>query len=297
MAWIESHSVLVDHRKVRECASLLGIKKVYLLGHLHAFWHKVIELAEDGDITSWTVEDIAYYAQWEGDPQQFYSALNGRFIDERLRMRNESGLKNVQRGTRKITMRVVHDWLDYAWRYLYGKYHTSKPELLEEIKNLYTYIGNGIGKPKIQPTVSLKGNAQVSLPTKPTIPNQPNQPKHKEGANVSAFVLPDWIRPDDWTAFEEMRKKIKKPMTDRARENIVKKLATFKARGHDPTTVLNNSITGDWQDVYEPKPEGGNGKGQRSGNNQTGAKGTLGEAGEASAATGKYTGIGEELAG
>lgn len=84
----------------------------------------------------------------------------------------------------------------------------------------------------------------------------------KEGGKA-AFVFPDWMPKDVWEDFEEMRKKIKKPMTDRARQNIISKLDLFKAKGHDPTAILDKSITNDWQDVYEPKPEGGNGAGQR----------------------------------
>lgn len=95
------------------------------------------------------------------------------------------------------------------------------------------------------------------LPSKKAIREQVCEPVK---APDSVFVLPEWIDPKAWQGFEEMRKKIRKPMTDRARENIVRKLAAFKAKGHDPTTVLDNSITGDWQDVYEPKSEGGNGK-------------------------------------
>lgn len=178
MAWIESHSVLADHRKVRECASILGVKKVHLIGHLHCLWHKVIELAEDGNISDWTAEDIAYYAQWDGDPQKFFDALNGRFIDERSRMRNEAGLKNVNRSTRKITVRVIHDWLDYSWKYLYRKYHTSNPKRLEDIKNLYLYIGDSLGKPK----KTTKSKPQVVLPNQPNQPIKPCEPTVHESS-------------------------------------------------------------------------------------------------------------------
>ena len=165
MAWIESHSVLVDHRKVRECASVLGIKKVYLIGHLHCFWHKVIELAEDGVITSWSAEDISYYAQWEGDPKTFQDALQGRFIDEK-------------RGEK-----VVHDWLDYAWKYLYRKYHTSNHKRLEDIQKIH----KSTGKPKSKTKGETKGDTQVVLPNQPNLTNQPNQP------NLTAQTDFEWF--------------------------------------------------------------------------------------------------------
>lgn len=78
----------------------------------------------------------------------------------------------------------------------------------------------------------------------------------KETTKEKELVLPSWIDAVTWNAFEEMRKKIKKPLTDHARNLIFEKLKTFKEKGHDPKTVLNNSIEGSWQGVFEPKSGG-----------------------------------------
>ena len=53
-----------------------------------------------------------------------------------------------------------------------------------------------------------------------------------------------------------MRKKIKKPATDRAIQNIINKLIKFEERmvGY-ANQCLNQSITNCWQDVYEPKQD------------------------------------------
>ena len=152
MAWIESHSVLIEHRKVREAANLLGIEPVHFLGHLHCLWHKVIELREDGDITSWSVDDISYYARWKGDVNIFYDALKNRFIDEK----NEK--------------KLIHDWFDYAGKYLYAKYHQNNPKLLKQIKKMYQKKGYKIGYPKGSP----KGSPKFYLPNQPNQPNQPS---------------------------------------------------------------------------------------------------------------------------
>ena len=66
MAWIEVHTPLIRHRKLRRLARSLKITPVQALGHLVALWGSVLELAEDGDITKWSVEDIAEYAQYDG---------------------------------------------------------------------------------------------------------------------------------------------------------------------------------------------------------------------------------------
>ena len=50
-----------------------------------------------------------------------------------------------------------------------------------------------------------------------------------------------------------MRKRIKKPMTNRAAMAIIKKLETFMNEGYSPEIILENSIRNSWQDVYAPK--------------------------------------------
>jgi len=71
----------------------------------------------------------------------------------------------------------------------------------------------------------------------------------------SEIILPDWISETDWNDFSDMRKKIKKPMTDRAAMLIIGKLAKFRMQGHDPIAILQQSIVSGWQDVYEPKQQ------------------------------------------
>lgn len=78
------------------------------------------------------------------------------------------------------------------------------------------------------------------------------------------FALPEWIPVADWQHFEDMRKRVRKPMTDRARELIVLELTKFKADGFDPIEILNKSTRCDWQDVYRPKdPPGSRAPGGR----------------------------------
>lgn len=67
---------------------------------------------------------------------------------------------------------------------------------------------------------------------------------------ASSFVLPDWIKNEIWEAFEEMRLKEKHPLTDRARDLIVKELQRIMAFGHDPNSCLERSTRNGWRDVY-----------------------------------------------
>ena len=122
MAWIELHTVLSRHRKIKKFARELDIDLHVAVGHVVLFWGSVLELAEDGNITKWTLEDIAEYSNYAGDPQMFYKAMindGDGWIDEK------DGLK------------IVHDWWDYAGRYLTTKYRNTHPEKLDYIKGLY----------------------------------------------------------------------------------------------------------------------------------------------------------------
>lgn len=66
-----------------------------------------------------------------------------------------------------------------------------------------------------------------------------------------AQALPDWIPVDTWKAFTEMRRKIRKPLTDHAAMLMFKKLENLQTRGHPVQAVLEQSIVNDWQDVFE----------------------------------------------
>jgi hypothetical protein len=144
MAWIESHTVLIRHRKTIGLAIALSVKPVQVIGHLHSLWHNVLEQAEDGDLTEWDDAFIAAAANWDGDAIFFCKAL---------------------RGLGWMDGNIVHDWLDYAGRYLDSKYRTSQPDRLKQIKAKHK-----------------SGNSQTKVRRKTphltnhTLPNQPNLP-------------------------------------------------------------------------------------------------------------------------
>lgn len=83
-----------------------------------------------------------------------------------------------------------------------------------------------------------------------------SQEKEKSKGAEAPWLLPDWIDAAAWSGFEEMRKKIRKPMTDRARSLVVNELARLRDAGIPPIEVLDQSTRNCWQDVYAPKPNG-----------------------------------------
>jgi hypothetical protein len=67
------------------------------------------------------------------------------------------------------------------------------------------------------------------------------------------FVLPEWVPLEAWSGYEEMRKKIKKPLTDRARKLAISDLEKLRTCGNPPEQVLNQSVLNSWAGVFELK--------------------------------------------
>ena len=78
----------------------------------------------------------------------------------------------------------------------------------------------------------------------------PISPRPKTKKSKAPFVLPDWVEAKAWDAFEDMRKRIHKPLTDYARSLALDKLAMLQAQGHAPTDVLNQSTLHSWQGLF-----------------------------------------------
>jgi len=74
---------------------------------------------------------------------------------------------------------------------------------------------------------------------------------------TQAFVLPDWIPGEVWTAYLETRKAKKAKSTAYALRLVVMTLEQIRDAGHDPIEALKKSIKGGWTDVYAPKVEKG----------------------------------------
>jgi hypothetical protein len=86
----------------------------------------------------------------------------------------------------------------------------------------------------------------------PAIPRREENIK-KEKSIEELFELPSCLDHKTWEAYREMRVKNKKPMTDYARDIVIRKLVKWADAGYDVNAILENSITGNWTDVYEPK--------------------------------------------
>ena len=100
------------------------------------------------------------------------------------------------------------------------------------------------GKPTANPSRTQKKPNQEPV----TINHKPI----KDGTSVPVF---EGFPVDTWLAFIDMRKKLKKPMTEHAMDLMLSKLKKMKEAGQDVKAVLEQSITKSWSDVYELKQQ------------------------------------------
>ena len=108
-----------------------------------------------------------------------------------------------------------------------------------------------------------KGSFSEKNPSKseknPTKENKIKENKNKTNKTKTATAIA--VAPElepAWQAFLEMRKKMRKPMTEYAMEITIKKLETL-APGDTVTQkkILEQSVERSWQSVYELKEKGG----------------------------------------
>ena len=95
--WIKLHDTMLNHIKIKRLSRSLGLSPVHARGHIITLWLNVLVYASDGDLDGWDNEDIADYAEWTGDANQFVEAMA------------EAGLLDDIDGHF-----YVHDWMEYA---------------------------------------------------------------------------------------------------------------------------------------------------------------------------------------
>lgn len=100
--------------------------------------------------------------------------------------------------------------------------------------------------------ISVTENSNASLPK--TVPTKETNTKEKKERNFVA--LPEWLPSETWQEYLEMRKRIKKPLLERSFPRVWKELEKLKKAGNAPEAVLNQSIIGSWQGVFELRRNG-----------------------------------------
>lgn len=146
-------------------------------------------------------------------------------------------------------------------------FDTAKFEQLWEIVSQFYYLKDGYWHHKRMDEEIFKANKLSKQRAKagskggvakamakgkqlpPQSQSQSDKPKPKT-------CLPEWINPEAWQDFTDMRKKIKAPMTEKAKQMVINKLDSFKTDGHNITEILNQSTMNSWKSVFPVKSNG-----------------------------------------
>ena len=64
---------------------------------------------------------------------------------------------------------------------------------------------------------------------------------------------PMWLPQEAWREYIAMRKRIKKPLTEYGEKVALAKLERLQDAGHDPQSVIDNSIFWQWTGLFPPK--------------------------------------------
>lgn len=98
MSWMRLDSTAGDHPKLRRLAANLGTSQPLTLGLVTGAWLFALRFAPDGNLGSFSVEDLEAAIGWDGEPGAFTRAM----IDVRLIDLLDGGAM------------VIHDWADHA---------------------------------------------------------------------------------------------------------------------------------------------------------------------------------------
>jgi len=77
--------------------------------------------------------------------------------------------------------------------------------------------------------------------------------KKKETIQKKRVILPGFIDMGLWDDYLDMRKKIRKPATEKAQELLIEDLSKLNTDGNDPNEVLRQSIKNSWQGLFPLK--------------------------------------------
>jgi len=145
----------------------------------------------------------------------------------------------------------------------------------EHIRKVRSLAGSLGGNPKIKGYPKSTNLVKQTPPqTQETLVKQIPTPSSSVLLSSTTKIIkkgvdiPEWINKETWDAFVEMRKVIKKPMTQRAVVLMVNKLERFKNEGHIINEILNQSIINNWQDVFELRGTDGKRQGKSTGGNR-----------------------------
>lgn len=220
MAWMKIELELPDKTEVHGIASITGLDPDAVVGKLIRVWQWFDKHTVDGNAfgVTFSLVDRLTHVIGFGEAMMFVGWLE----------QNDKYLKMPKFD--KHTSASAKKRADSALRQ-------------SDFKEKQRLIGEGSTNAKV---------TQQALPSA-----LPREEKEKEiKTKASAFALPDWVPVDAWKGFEEMRVRVKKPLTDRARSLALTELEKICDAGHSAETVIDLATMNSWLSFYAPKVNG-----------------------------------------
>lgn len=210
------------------------------IGHLPNEPEILRSLAGEQDIVTWKNNHGLVLEQFKVRGKKIY---NPRLVEER-RKQEENKMRGRKGGTTSANHRKE--------KHL-GSNQTSSQGQAAGTENV---------EAKTNPSSSIASSISSSTSTSPAVVKTKGPARAARGQ----IELPEWVPVKEFEAYVDMRRKIRKPMTDQAIKLAISKLENLNSRGHPPVEVLNQSIEHSWNGLFEIKQDGngaGNGSGQR----------------------------------
>jgi len=195
---------------------------------------------------------------------------NEQFIVIEGWMVNELGLK----GNELLIYAIIYGFSQEEGHFFRGSLgyladwtNTSKQTVMNTLKSLLEKdligkqeVSDGVYKKFVYYTKILYGGIQKSLPggIQKSLPNNIdiNNINNNIVRIVEAYTESEMLREALIYFVSETRKKMKKPVTPKALELLLKKLDELGKTDEDKTAVVNQSIMRSWQSFYELKDDG-----------------------------------------
>lgn len=113
MAWIEYHTELRDHWKIKRLADIMGVNYNEALGTLSCLWLWCVHYAPDGDVTRFKDDELRHASNTNNEKFSATALKNCELIDERNRINDWSlhgikYLKSARLRTKHYRERLRH---------------------------------------------------------------------------------------------------------------------------------------------------------------------------------------------
>lgn len=219
-----------------------GTTRYEMSGAQRAFWIDLLALAGRSRFPGIVCAGSDDGERFIGYPLRVFHALDAASeidLEETLKLFEKTGKVRVETTALKPVKLIKIEILN--WGKYQSEYSRQKP-YRKVTKKVTTSEG-------VRLLVEGEGEGEVEGEgEKPTAQASPSP------------CLPEWVPVQEWKDYKEMRRRIKRPLTERGEQLAVSRLGKLRGEGNDPKAVLEQSVFNSWQGLYPP---GGNGRESR----------------------------------